>query len=348
MSDTEGKTKCPHCGKYYKNLNAHITRVHKDGKSKSKSKGVDELEKDLAKKFLGSSKKKSTASDKAQKEVLKKEKTKKGFVEKKREKFKKKVVVDYWLTDLHNAEIGIYQRERFMAKNRMFSRNLELVGKVAEEGKADGMFGYNSARWDDIPEKDIGKKRLIMKWFNMESVGFLGSIEEMVAESIANSTGSDDTIPSFRIVLPRYKYVINLMKNHTRLPKIGEVFSFCMMRKDKKTKTKKWQIYTFDEKRLTIGSDWEVLLGEDRILAKIDEKKLNIGGKFNVFFYDEEYYKDLNFFRVVMLFTMMLKFKEDIFKKILYIRKALEDEKYVFEISSDEEKMMMNPRALRR
>ena len=38
MSDNDGKTKCPHCGKYYKNVNAHITRVHKDGKSKSKSK----------------------------------------------------------------------------------------------------------------------------------------------------------------------------------------------------------------------------------------------------------------------------------------------------------------------
>ncbi|TFG19624.1 MAG: hypothetical protein EU530_05740 [Promethearchaeota archaeon] len=349
MSDDAGKTKCPHCGKNYKNLAAHITRVHKDGKSKSSSKSVDQLEKALAKKFLGSDKTEATKPDAAQKEILKESNSKKKKEEKTPKKnFVKKVVVDYWLTDLHSAEIGIYQRERFMAKNRMFSRNLELVGKVAEEGNADGMFGYNSARWDDIPEKDIGKKRLIIKWFNMESVGFLGSIEEMVAESIANSTGSDDTIPSFRIVLPQYKYVVNLMKNHTRLPKIGEVFSFAMMKEDKKANAKKWQIYTFDEKRLTIGSDWEVLLGEDRILAKIDEKKLNIGGKFNVFFYDEEYYKDLNFFRVVILFTMMLKFKKEIFRKIMRIRKALEDEKYVFEISSDEEKMMMNPRALRR
>ena len=170
----------------------------------------------------------------------------------------------------------------------------------------------------------------------------------MVADSISNSTGSDDTIASFRIVLPRYKYVINVMKNHTRLPKIGEIFSFCLMDEDKKRKQKKWQIFTFDEKRITIGSDWEVLYGEDRILAKIDEKKLNIGGKFNVFFYDEEFYKNVNFYRVVMLFTMMLKFKEEIFKKIKYIRKALKNEDYVLEISSDEEKMMMNPRALRR
>jgi hypothetical protein len=347
MSDTDGKTKCPHCGKFYKNLDAHITRVHKDGKTSSKTKSVDQLEKELAKKFLGSEKGTERKVEKVQKDILKNPESKKTE-KNSTKKFEKKVVVDYWLTDLHNAEIGIYQRERFMAKNRMFSRNLELVGKVAEEGKADGMFGYNSATWDDIPDKEIGKKRLIMKWFNMESVGFLGSIEEMVADSIANSTGSDDTIASFRIVLPRYKYVINVMKNHTRLPKIGEIFSFCLMMDESKSKEKHWQVFTFDEKRLTIGSDWEVLLGEDRILAKIDEKKLNIGGKFNVFFYDEEYYKDVNFFRVVLLFTMMLKFKEEIFKKILFIRKAMKDEKYVFTISSDEEKMMMNPRALRR
>ncbi len=348
MSDSEGKTKCPHCGKMYKNVNAHITRVHKGGTSKSKSKSADQLERDLAKKFLGSKQKKKGKPTKSQKDVLKKNKTAAKDSKKSDERFEKKVVVDYWLTDLHNAEIGIYQRERFMAKNRMFSRNLELVGKVSEEGKADGMFGYNSATWDDIPDKDIGKKRLIIKWFNMESVGFLGSIEEMVADSITNSTGSDDTIASFKIVLPRYKYVINVLKNHTRLPKIGEIFSFCLLEEDKKKKEKKWRVFTFDEKRLTIGSDWEVLLGEDRILAKIDEKKLNIGGKYNIFFYDKELYKDVNFFRVVLLFTMMLKFKKEIFRKIIQIRKMIKNEEYVLELSSDEEKMMMNPRALRR
>ncbi|MBN2154996.1 MAG: hypothetical protein JW776_03035 [Candidatus Lokiarchaeota archaeon] len=338
MSDKNGKTQCPHCGKWYKNLNAHITRVHK----KESSKGIDELENDIADKFI-SLNKETTKQDKKTTKVSKNPKK-----EHPKERFEKKCVVDFWLTDLHNAEIGIYQRERFMAKNRLFSRNLELVGKVIEGGKADSIFGYNSATWDDIPEKDIGKKRLIIKWFNEESVAFLGSIEEMVAESITNSTGSDDTIACFRIVLPRYKYVINIMKNHTRLPKIGEIFSFCLLRDDGKTKEKKWEIFTFDEKRITIGSDWEILLGDDRILAKIDEKKLNIGGKFNVFFYDEEYYKDVNFFRIVMLFTMMLKFKEEIFRQIIHIRKVMKNEQYILEISSDEEKMMMNPRALRR
>ena len=72
MSDTDGKTKCPHCGKMYKNLNAHITRVHKDGKSSKKSKSVGQLEKDLAKKFLGSDKGTTKKTDKTQRDILKK------------------------------------------------------------------------------------------------------------------------------------------------------------------------------------------------------------------------------------------------------------------------------------
>ena len=43
-----------------------------------------------------------------------------------------------------------------------------------------------------------------------------------------------------------------------------------------------------------------------------------------------------------------VKIIKDAFKKIKHIRNAVKNEDYVLEISSDEEKMMMNPRALRR
>ena len=58
--------------------------------------------------------------------------------------FEKTVVIDFWLTNIHDAEIGIFQQERYMAKNRLFSKNLEIVGAVKEKGKVDGIFGYNT------------------------------------------------------------------------------------------------------------------------------------------------------------------------------------------------------------
>ncbi|MHA1870530.1 MAG: hypothetical protein ACTSXF_06230, partial [Promethearchaeota archaeon] len=81
---------------------------------------------------------------------------------------------------------------------------------------------------------------------------------------------------------------------------------------------------------------------------KIDEKKLNIGGKFEVEFYDEDLYKNRAFKTVVILFTMMLKWKDAIKDKIEKIRKYLEDGRIKLDISANEEKFLMNPRSIRR
>lgn len=256
--------------------------------------------------------------------------------------FEKIIEVDFWLTNIHGAEIGIYQKERYMAKNRLFSKNLEIVGAVKEKGKVDGIFGYNTNSWDKAQE--LTKKRLVLKWFNSKSVGWLGTIEEMVLNSISSSIGSDDTLPSFKITLPRYKYVVDLQKEHTKVPKIGEIFTFAL--KDKKEGL--WDVYSFDEKRITIGSDWEILIGDNQIVGKIDEKVLNLGGKFKVHFYDKNLYKNRNFYRVVLLFTMMLKFKQKMLDKIDKIKKNLRNGGKKINIASDEERFMMNPRALKR
>ena len=256
--------------------------------------------------------------------------------------FVKIVEIDFWLTNIHDVEIGIFQKERFMAKNRLFSKNLELVGAVKEKGKVDGMFGYNSDNWDNV--KELSKKRLVLKWFNSKSVGWLGTIEEMIISSLASSIGSDDTLPSFKITLPRYKYVVDLQKEHTKVPKIGEIFTFAL--KDKKTGN--WEVYSFDEKRLTVGSDWDILVGDNQPVGKIDEKILNLGGKFKVHFYDKGLYKNMNFYRVVLLFTMMLKFKQKILDKIDKMKKDLRENGKKINIAADEERFMMNPRALKR
>ncbi|MHA1729638.1 MAG: hypothetical protein ACTSWY_13055 [Promethearchaeota archaeon] len=333
------KQECPFCGKKYKNLKSHITRVHMDKNgSQVKGKNIDELEASISNKII---------EDQNQKKEIKSKKSiKKQEKKKSKNSFEKIVEVDLWLTNIHDAEMGVFQKERFMAKNRLFTRNLELVGAVHEKGESDGMFGYDSRSWDDLPLKDLAKKRLIIKWFNSKSVGWLGTIEEMVVNSISSSIGADDTLPSFKIILPRYKYVVNLQKEHTKFPKIGEIFTFAL--KDKKKD--RWSIYSFNEKRLTVGSDWDILIGDhkDKVIGKINEKVLNIGGKFKVHFYDKNYHKDLRFFRVVILFTMMLKYKQEILDKIEKLIKYIDEGRIILDIAADEERFMMNPRALKR
>ena len=93
---------------------------------KPAKKSTDELEKAVAKKMLAASAQESPSEaeivdEKPEPEILDTTPVKPG------EKFEKVVEVDFWMTDLHSTKIGIYQRERFMAKNRAFSKNLRLL-----------------------------------------------------------------------------------------------------------------------------------------------------------------------------------------------------------------------------
>lgn len=348
MSD--GRETCPYCGKRYKRLATHITMSHpeknhvsNDGDERKSGSdrlviedlSIEELESAIAKKIF------DKVPDLSSKDGPRKPNTA-GLEEK--YGFLKTVEVDFWLTNLHGVEIGIYQKERFMAKNRAFTRNLELVGAIRDEGKPDGMFGYDKDNWDDVSLEDYGHKRLIMKWFNSKSVSHIGTIEEMIVESLSSSIGANDTLPSFKLVIPRYKYIVNLQKEHTKLPKIGEIFTFAM----KNQKEDRWEIYSFDEKRFTVGSDWMIKERDGRIVGRIDQKVLNIGGKILVHFLDEELYEDRVFYRVVILFTMMLYFKEKILKKIELFRKLMDETDFDLDIPADEELFYRNPRALKR
>ncbi len=309
----------------------------------AKRKSTAALEEAVAKKMLAAREESAAEAeipDEAP-EVEIVEKTPEGPVD----KFEKKVEVDLWLTGLHGAEIGIYQKDRFMAKNRAFSRNLDLIGAVRDEGKADGMFGIDKDNWHDVPDKDLATKRLVLKWFNSESVAHLGTIELIVLNSLTASIASDDELPVFKCVIPNYDFLVDLKKEHTRLPKIGEMFGCAI----KDAREGHWLPIQFDEKRATVGSDWDVKVGDkSKVVARIDEKLLNVGGKFIVTFYDKSLYKLAPFFKTVILFTMMLKFKKDIMDTIGKLRAKIEHGVIKLDPAPEEEKFMWNPRLLRR
>ncbi len=176
-----------------------------------------------------------------------------------------------------------------------------------------------------------------------QSVAHLGTIEELVVSSIASSFGANDTLASFKMIIPKYDYVVDLKKEHTRL-KMGEIFTFALKGKDGF-----WQAFAFDEKRLTVGSDWEVkLAGREAPVALIDQKLLNIGSKFVIHFFDKELYKNLTFYRVVLLFAMMLRFKDDLFAKIEKMKDLIKKGKLKIDVGQSEERLFYNPRILRK
>ncbi|MHA1793679.1 MAG: Rho termination factor N-terminal domain-containing protein [Promethearchaeota archaeon] len=324
-------------------------KIHDDGISSEdggdlsrEGKSLDDLERAIAKKFFNAREKSTNSNDQSIiKEIDGKKKVK--FDETKLS-FKKLVEVDFWATNLHGAEIGIFQKERYMAKNRSFTRSLELVGMVKDKGKANGIFGYQADSWDEIPNNNLTKKRLVLKWFNEKSVAHLGTLEEIVIDSLCFSIASTDTMPLFKMIIPRYDYVVNIKKGRPKPPGLGEIFTFPLWIEKKN----KWEVIILDEKRFTIGSDWIIKKPDGEILGKIDEKVMNVGGKFNVWFYNEQYYKLLPFYRIILLFTMMLGFKKKILNKIEKTIKLMKSGRINITLDTDEELFMRNPRLLKR
>jgi hypothetical protein len=223
--------KCPHCGRKYKRLNSHLKycRLNPDYEKKAseRKKTNEDLESYIESKLLGE----VEPTTEAKKEVKAPEKPKK---EKKPKKPKRqifgKLKVDFWLTDLHGPEIGIFQKERMMARSRQFPKNMDLCGEVEENNITIGYFGFMKKDWEE-QEKNPCKKRLILKWFDSDSIAWRGTIEEMVLNSLAASFGTDDSLPTFKLMLDDYRYVIDLGKEHLGWPTRwkGEVLMFPLL-----------------------------------------------------------------------------------------------------------------------
>ncbi|MHA1730347.1 MAG: hypothetical protein ACTSU5_00300 [Promethearchaeota archaeon] len=238
--------------------------------------------------------------------------------------WKKELVVDYWATSMHGAEIGVAQTLRYRAESRgKFTEEMDVHGVVKypeDENKEDEIFATREDWWK---EADLVKKHLLIRWFRgKDAKTHVGTIENMLVISLRKSVSANDDLLEFRCTLPGYKYDVIISQERTKFAKLGENFTMELKMPDKS-----WEIFEFDEKRLTIGSDWEIKDQRGEVVAFIDEKKLNVGGKFVVSFFDEGYYKDKQFLRAVLLFTMALKYKDDLIKQVKKLRKRLKKDK---------------------
>lgn len=336
--------KCPHCSRIYRRLNSHLPycRLNPDYEKKKtvRSKNDNDLESYVEQKLMGE------LDPEAKGKSVKETEPKKKAAKPKR-KALGKFIVDYWLTNLHGAEIGIFQKERMMARSRQFPKNMDLCGSVKQNNETIGYLGFMKKDWEEQEENPC-KKRLIIKWFDSDSISWKGTIEEMVLTSLAASIGTDDSLPTFKLMLQKYPYVVDLAKEHLGWPSrwFGEVL-MCPLLIDAKNKI--WEVFRFDEDVLSIGKDFDVIrITDNKLVAHIDEKVVNIGGKYVIKFYDEQAWENDNLQNVVLLFTMALKFLDPIKNKLKRTRKMLTEGKILLDISAQEEKLYRNPRALKR
>ena len=249
----------------------------------------------------------------------------------------KKIDVDFWATGLHGAEIGIRQQEQWQSKSRAFSKDMEIFGEYKYNGKKEGFFGIRKKEWED-------NNRLIVKLFKEteKSLSWISSIEERNALSVTKSLGANEVLPSFIVIQGKGKQMFPVEKVNTKLVtqgKMGEVYVFFI-----NVKKGEIEVLEFKEKRLTWGCDYEVnnhSTGE--MVAFIDSKKFNVGGKVVIEIFNPEFAGNDEFITIITAFATTLKFHDDIIKKIEFLMKLVQGGSKL-SVSHNEMELYKNPR----
>ena len=101
-----------------------------------------------------------------------------------------------------------------------------------------------------------------------------------------------------------------------------------------------------DDKRLTFGSDWMIKDIHNNIIARIDGKFMNLGGRFKIKILDPILAKNKNFINILTLFSCTLRFHKDIKKNIKKSIKILRDSDVEVKLDDSETNLYLNPRKL--
>lgn len=250
----------------------------------------------------------------------------------------REIIVDLWKTGAHSINVGIHQDQQHQAKSRQFTKDTEIIGDVEERDEEAGYVTYREDPW----KEDIPTKRIIIKDFT-KSMNWRGSLEELLARGIAQSISADKALPSFIINLSKSQYLIPLEKvqRHGTLGK--QIYCFIIV----DSETNESFPFSVEADRMSLGGDWEVFDHYREKIADIDGSKFNVGGKYTIKIKTDAptYRNELP--EVLILFSTLLKFLEDVEKKLEESIKKIKKEKLKITLDQQEAVLYNNPRLVK-
>ncbi len=226
---------------------------------------------------------------------------------------------DFYATKLHGDTIGIMQDEKWRAKSRQFTTDSEIIGKIEEAvlqkdkqqlptANKVGFIVVRNLTWED--EKDELERRLVIKLFT-DSGTWLASGEEMVAEEYALSAACETPLITLA-VLTKESEIVTYIRQVRRGPMATEGFAFYLPGPDGK-----FEAFTIEGQRGAVGDDYKVTLASgDVVVARIDSRVADIGGRVVVSVNDSILAENELFCRVLQCFSVMLRYRQAILNKI--------------------------------
>ena len=259
---------------------------------------------------------------------------------------KKKIKVNLWRTKLHGEELGPYQRLKYEAKTRWFSKTFNIEGVIELDGEKKYIIAYNKDDWQNKPDEE---KRLVLRLFTIMETGvtegsrsggnFVAGIEMSMTHSLIQSYEVKRPAPVFYIQIPKTHYLIRITKGW-RLK--GTRWMFPLL-----PETNEDQFQMVKAKgTVGLGRDYDLYIGKVKI-ARVDMERVSKNVEIEI--YDENYAKDKTFVKIVTLFGTICYFMKDaenavetLYKKIREVGSA------DFKPNRQELDLFKNPRMMRK
>jgi len=245
--------------------------------------------------------------------------------------------VDLWRTKMHRDEWGIRKDAQRAQKDRQWTRGMDQIGDVKVDGKDYGLLAIRERIWK---EEDPLERRFVMKLFSPSGY-WRGSIERLQGESFANSHATGEPSPAYVCI---FKHTRNLYKIRklAHFPRFqGKIFGFSYLNEHDI-----FQSFVIDDKRLRFGSDWVIKNIHNKVIAKINGRFMNIGGRFKIDIFEEKLAKDKTFYSMLILFSSTLRFYKNIRKNIKKSLKELKISDTEVKLDDSETNLYLNPRKL--
>lgn len=244
--------------------------------------------------------------------------------------------VDLWLTDMNLTELGIMKHTQHEAQSDQFTKDMEIIGQVKEDGERTGILAYRKEAWN---ESEGMKRRLIIKQFT-DAMNWRGSMEFMMGRSLALSIGARGVpVSAYTMNLARHDQLIQLERSAHKWPFQPEHFSFFIETKDGP------RFYRLRRKIIAIGADYILYDEAGRKIGVLDHRILNLGGSWKVKVRDAAAYTELDV--ALQMFCTMLRFNREARKHVKSQLRKVSRGEADLDLDHHEKDLYANPRKLR-
>lgn len=245
--------------------------------------------------------------------------------------------ISLWLTDLNTTEIGIYQQDRYRAKSRQFTKDMDILGEVKEDGKRVGLVAYRKGAW----KKETGmKRRMVIKLFTDE-VNWRGTMDLLLGRSMQITHGAKGfPVPVYSINLSNHDQLIQVERSSYKWWFQPERYSFFIL-KDGVPK-----FFRLRRCWINIGDDYVLYDERGKKIGKLNGRVLNLGGAWKCWVKKE--HCDTQLKQVLQLFCTMLRFNDEAQNHIYDLVKDMNAGRLEnVKLESLEGDLYMNPRRVR-